>query len=61
MKNKTFLVVVIVVALAVFAGLMFWSKTAEKAQMEAVAKADAALLVKPHSPVKGNADAKVTV
>jgi len=60
-NNKTFLVVVGVLALIAFAGTMFWSKSTDKAVSSSGPKVDSAILIKEHSPVKGSKDAKVTI
>lgn len=59
--NKIFVMGAIVIAAVAF-GILFWSKqTAVEQAAVTVPKANTALLLKPHSPIKGSADAKVTI
>jgi protein-disulfide isomerase len=60
-NNKTFLLVVLAVGGSIFLGLALFSKNQSAHVTEGAKKLDLAIFVKPHSPVKGLADAKVTV
>lgn len=59
-SNKIFLLSAITLALALFAGLTYWSRPSTIEDKEA-RTAIVQHLIKPHSPIKGAKDAKVTV
>jgi protein-disulfide isomerase len=58
--NKLFVTGIAVATLIAFGILVFFNKPSTETKSAPVANADQ-LLVKPHSPVKGNPDAKVTI
>ncbi|MBX3018833.1 MAG: thioredoxin domain-containing protein [Bdellovibrionaceae bacterium] len=60
-SNKLFVLIVIIAAAAVFAGLTLWQKPATTTGGATGVVIDNALLEKAHSPVKGTADAPVTI
>lgn len=60
-SNVSFLLVTMGFALVVFLGLTYWSGLKKTAAEEALAKEKSQLLVKPHSPIKGADNAKVTI
>lgn len=60
-KNRIFLVITIALAVVMFGGLIFWSKTSNNEGSTVDSKIDPSLFIKPHSPIKGSEDAKVTV
>lgn len=59
-NNKSFLIIAVVAAVVIFAGFAIWNSNQESVAPKLPA-VDASLLIKPHSFVKGNPDAKVTL
>lgn len=60
-QNRIFLVSVVVVALVLFAGFFYVNKNYGTQNPAPKPSVDASILIKPHSPIKGAADAKVTL
>lgn len=59
-NNKTFLMIAVVVVVSFFGILAMWTSKSEQPVANAVT-ADESLLIKPHSLVKGNESANVTM
>lgn len=60
-SNKIFIAVILVFAAVVFAGVKWFSDKETSAQKSEVTVVDQSLLIKDHSPIKGAANAKVTL
>lgn len=60
-KNKIFLISTFALAVLVFGALVFWSKSSSKDPKTADSVVESSRFIKPHSPIKGSPDAKVTV
>lgn len=60
-NNKVFLLSSLIVAFVFFLALLVWTKRSTPEIATEQPKVDASLLIKAHSPIKGNADAKVTI
>lgn len=60
-RNRFFLISMLAVGLVLFAGLTYVAKHYENQTARPLPRVDDALLIKPHSPIKGPADAKVTL
>lgn len=60
-KNRIFVICTAVLVLLIFGLSAWWTGKSEKSSTLAEPAIDHASLVRPHSPVKGNLDAKVTI
>ncbi|MFN3695846.1 MAG: DsbA family protein [Pseudobdellovibrio sp.] len=63
MKNKMFLIGVLILAAAIFVGATIWNKkqVIDNPRLAEKPKADLQILIRDHSPIKGNRDASVVI